>query len=138
MTLDAGDVIALSGPRQIIVELIGPRAEEVEDKELLDVPVTTADVLLMNPKLAGTNLGDASQDDWTRGLYLRSISRGGQEIPVAPGVILQRGDLLRIVGPEPVVEERPRRSAPSSLPAQVSILSSWDLRFSSAASLAFL
>ena len=104
MMLEAGDVIALSGPRQIIVELIGPRAEEVEDKELLDIPVTTADVLLMNPKLAGRNLGDASREDWTRGLYLRSMSRGGQEIPVAAGVVLQRGDLLRIVGPEPVVQ----------------------------------
>jgi putative transport protein len=104
MTLEAGDVIALSGPRQIIVELIGTRAEEIEDKELLDVPVTTADILLMNPKLAGKNLGDASKEDWTRGLYLRSVSRGGQEIPVAAGVVLQRGDLLRIVGPEPVVQ----------------------------------
>ena len=97
-------MIALSGPRQIIVEVIGPRAEEVEDKELLDVPVTAADVLLMNPKLAGTNLGDASREDWARGLYLRRLSRGGQEIPVAAGVVLQRGDLLRIVGPEPVVQ----------------------------------
>jgi putative transport protein len=103
-TLAAGDVIALSGPRQIMVEVIGPRAEEVEDKELLDVPVTIADVLLMNPKLAGTTLGDASQEDWTRGLYLRSVSRGGQEIPIAAGVVLERGDLLRIVGPEAVVQ----------------------------------
>jgi putative transport protein len=53
MTLEADDAIALSGPRQIIAELIGPRAEEIEDQELLDVPVTTADVLLMNPMLAG-------------------------------------------------------------------------------------
>src|SRR5262249_1740554 len=37
-------------------------------------------------------------------LYLRSVSRGGQDIPIAPGVILQRGDLLSIVGPEPVVQ----------------------------------
>jgi putative transport protein len=103
-TLGAGDVIALSGPRQIIVEQVGPRAEEVEDKDLLDIPVTTADVLLMNPKLAGTTLADVSREDWTRGLYLRSVSRGGQEIPVAAGVMLQRGDLLRIVGPEPVVQ----------------------------------
>jgi putative transport protein len=103
MTLEAGDVIALSGPRQIIVE-IGPRAEEVEDKEVLDIPVTTADVLLINPKLAGSDLEDAARESWTRGLYLRSISRGGQEIPVAAGVVLQRGDLLRIVGPEPVVQ----------------------------------
>ena len=56
-TIEAGDVIALSGPREIIVQEIGPRAEEIEDKELLDVPVTSADVLLMNSKLAGTKSG---------------------------------------------------------------------------------
>jgi putative transport protein len=105
MMLEPGDVIALSGPRQIIVELVGPRGEEVEDKELLDVPVTTADVLLMNPKLAGTDLGDASKADWTRGLYLRSLTRGGQEIPIAAGIVLQRGDMLRVVGPEAVVHK---------------------------------
>ena len=109
MTLEAQDVIALSGPRQIIVELVGPRAEEIEDQELLDVPVTTADVLLTSPKLAGTSLGEASMQDWTRGLYLRTLSRGGQELPVVAGVVLQRGDLLRIVGPEPVVQRAAER-----------------------------
>jgi putative transport protein len=58
----------------------------------------------MNPKLAGMTIADASRRDWTRGLYLRSVSRGGQDIPVAAGIVLQRGDLLRIVGPEPVVD----------------------------------
>src|SRR5262245_1781849 len=109
MTLEAQDLIALSGPRQIIVELVGPRAEEIEDQELLDVPVTTADVLLTSPKLAGTSLGEASMQDWTRGLYLRTLSRGGQELPVVAGVVLQRGDLLRIVGPEPVVQRAAER-----------------------------
>jgi len=104
LALAAGDVVALSGPRPVIVELVGPRAEEVEDKELLDVPLTSADVLLMNPQLAGTTLEDASREDWVRGLYLRALSRGGQQIPIAAGVALQRGDLLRIVGPEPVVQ----------------------------------
>jgi len=104
-TLEAGDVIALSGPREFIVEQIGSAAEEVEDRELLDVPVTSADVLLMNSKLAGRTLGDASTDDWARGLFLRWVRRGNQEIPVAAGIVLQRGDLLRIVGPEPVMEK---------------------------------
>jgi putative transport protein len=58
----------------------------------------------MNPKLAGSTLGVASTQDWTRGVYLRSVSRGGQEVPVAAGVVLQRGDVLRLVGPEPVVQ----------------------------------
>lgn len=104
MMLEPGDVIALSGPRRVIVELIGPRAEEIEDKELLDIPVITAEVLLTNAQLAGKNLVDASREDWTRGLYLRTLSRGGHEVPLAAGLELQRGDILRIVGPEPVVQ----------------------------------
>jgi putative transport protein len=103
MTLEGGDVIALFGPREVIVEL-GARAEEVEDKELLDIPITIADVRLMKPKLSGMNLGDVAREDWTREVYLRSVSRGGQEIPIAAGVALQRGDLLRIVGPEATVQ----------------------------------
>jgi putative transport protein len=102
--LSAGDVIALSAPRQIVVEWIGPRAEEIEDRELLDIPLISADIFLINPKLAGMSLQQASEQDWTRGLYLRSLSRGGQELPIAAGVVLQRGDLLRVVGPEAVVQ----------------------------------
>jgi len=106
--LESGDVIALSGPREVIVGWIGSRAEEVEDRELLDFALISADVFLMNAKLAGMNLQEASQFDWARGLYLRSLSRGGQELPIAPGLVLQRGDILRIVGPEPVVENAAR------------------------------
>jgi len=104
MRLAAGDILAISGPRQIIVELIGSRAEEVEDRELLDIPLIAADLFLINRKLAGLTLEDASHESWARGLYLRSLRRGDQETPVAAGVILQRGDLLRVVGPEDVVQ----------------------------------
>jgi len=36
---------------------------------------------------------------------LRSLRRGNQELPIAAGVVLQRGDMLRIVGPEPVIQK---------------------------------
>src|ERR1700761_1595576 len=52
MPLAVGDVLALSAPRQIIVDLVGQRAVEVEDRELLDIPLISADVFLINPKLA--------------------------------------------------------------------------------------
>ena len=103
--LHAGDVVALSGPRQTIVELIGPRAEEVEDKQLLDVPISAVDVLLMNRALAGRSLGDIGREDWTHGLYLRSLSRGGQDLPIAVGLVLERGDVLGLVGRELTVKE---------------------------------
>ncbi|MEH2485318.1 aspartate-alanine antiporter [Bradyrhizobium sp. AZCC 2230] len=102
--LAASDLVALSAPRQLVVEWIGPRAEEVEDMELLDIPLISVDVMLINPKLAGMTLEAASRESWARAVYLRSLSRGGQEIPVAAGIALQRGDLLRIVGPEPIVQ----------------------------------
>jgi putative transport protein len=35
---------------------------------------------------------------------LRSLHRGSQELPIAAGIVLQRGDKLRIVGPEPVIQ----------------------------------
>ena len=104
-SLAAGDVIALSAPRRIIVEWMGSRADEVEDRELLDIPLNAAEIFLINADLAGTSLMEASKQAWTRGLYLRSLSRGGQEIPIAPGIVLQRCDLLRVVGPERVVED---------------------------------
>jgi putative transport protein len=102
--LEAGDVVALSAPRQVIVELIGQRAEEVEDRELLDIPLTMADVFLIHRELAGSSLQQASDQSWARGLYLRALSRGGQQLPIVAGVVLERGDLLRIVGPEAVVQ----------------------------------
>jgi putative transport protein len=105
LTLQAGDVLALSGPRAVVVELVGPRGEEVEDKELLDIPLLAADILLMGPELAGRTLAEVSGQDWTRGLYLRSLGRGAQDIPIAAGTVLERGDLLRVVGPEPVVQK---------------------------------
>jgi putative transport protein len=103
-TLAASDIVALSAPRQVIVDLIGVRAKEVEDKELLDIPLISADVYLISSSLAGKTLQEASEERWARGLYLRSLSRGGEELPIAAGTVLQRGDLLRIVGSEAAVE----------------------------------
>jgi putative transport protein len=103
MVIAAGDVVAVSGPREALVAVLGPRAEEVEDRELLDVPILAADVLLTNRELAGRKLDDIAKEGWTRGLYLRAISRGGAAIPVGPGIRLERGDILRLVGPEATV-----------------------------------
>ena len=59
----------------------------------------------MSPKVGDKTLADLSAEEWARGLYLRSVSRGGQEVPIAGNLALQRGDLLRLVGPEPVVQK---------------------------------
>ncbi len=101
--ISAGDIVAVSGARETLVRVLGPRAEEIEDRELLDIPVATTEVLLSSRDLKGRSLADIAKLGWTRSLYLRGITRGGHDIPLAPGVIVERGDIVRVVGPETVV-----------------------------------
>lgn len=109
LVLQAGDIVAISGPRETLVDLLGKAHLEVEDRQLLDVPVSTVPVLLTNTDLAGRKLADIAYSEWTRHLYLRSITRGGQDIPVAPGIALELGDILQVVGPETVVSRAASR-----------------------------
>ena len=54
--IQAGDVVAIAGPREVLVELIGPRAAEVDDRELLAVPVEGVDILVTSKKADGETL----------------------------------------------------------------------------------
>jgi putative transport protein len=103
LLIQAGDVIAVSGRRETLVDVLDPRADEVEDRELLDIPVAAAEVLLTNRALAGRSIEDVAKEGWARSLYVPTITRGAQDIPLGPKVTLERGDVLRLIGPAPVV-----------------------------------
>ncbi len=110
LVIGAGDVVAVSGRRETLVEVLGARAGEIEDRELLDVPVSVVDVLVTSEDLAGRSIEDVAKENWTRSLYLRALTRGGQEIPLAPGISIERGDILRLVGPEAVVSRAAKQT----------------------------
>jgi len=103
--LKAGDLVAVSGRREVLVNVFG-QAEEIEDRELLDVPVEGVDVLLTNKTLDGRELIDVAKEPYTRGVYLNSIRRGSMavNIPVMPGTKLNRGDILRVAGSKANIE----------------------------------
>lgn len=109
LRIEAGDVVAVSGRREALVEIVDPRADEVEDRELLDIPVTAAQVLLTRREFTGRSLEDLGKEGWARSLYLPGITRGGQEIPLGPGVTLERGDILSLIGPQSVVVNAAKR-----------------------------
>ncbi|KAA2212836.1 aspartate-alanine antiporter-like transporter [Teichococcus oryzae] len=109
LVLHAGDVVALSGRREELIGMLGEKAEEVEDPVLLDIPLSVARVLLTSHDLVGRPLGELAFQESARGLYLRSVMRGGEAVPLAPGLTLENGDILHLVGPEPVVAGAARR-----------------------------
>ncbi len=98
--LQEGDVLAVSGARDVLVKLLGEGATEVEDRELLAMPVEGVDVLVSNKAIDGKTLASLAQMPEARGVFLRKITRGATatDIPILPSTTINRGDLLTIVG----------------------------------------
>ncbi|MGA1832747.1 aspartate-alanine antiporter [Rhizobium wenxiniae] len=96
----AGDILAVAGRREILVDLIGSVAEEINDQELLAVPAGGVDVFVTNKAVDGKTLAELASMPLARGVFLRKIVRGATatEIPILPNTQVQRGDILTIVG----------------------------------------
>jgi len=101
--LSAGDIVGLVGRHEALVEL-GQKivGTEVEDRELLSVPAEVLEVVLTNKDVAGKTVAELASSDaareFARGVFLRKVVRGGQELPLNPGLKLDRGDNLLLVG----------------------------------------
>ena len=99
--LQPGDVVAVSGPRTTLVEVLeapGSGLREVDDRELLELPSEVVDVVVTSRDIDGRTLGDLAGDEVSRGVFLRRITRAGNSLGVLPGTVVQRGDVLTIVG----------------------------------------
>jgi putative transport protein len=103
--IHAGDIVAVAGRRDVLVRLIGEQAEEVDDRELLAVPIEGVDVYVTNKEVDGKTLEELSRTTGARGVFLRKITRGAiaVEIPILPGTKINRGDILTLVGRTPDV-----------------------------------
>jgi putative transport protein len=98
--LQAGDEILLAGPSAVIVaaaSLIGP---EIEGEHVMrSVPGEVVDVLVTARDLHGLTLSDIVDrvGDTARGVFLRALTRRGQEVPVTPGTRIYVGDVMTLV-----------------------------------------
>ncbi|MGE5346209.1 MAG: aspartate-alanine antiporter [Acidithiobacillales bacterium] len=96
--LRRGDVLAVTARRHLHLSRKSSFGVEVEDRELLDYPITTADAVVTNRDVAEKTLEELAEAHG-RGIALLKLVRGGEEVPVSPGTVVNRGDLLRIAGP---------------------------------------
>src|ERR1700740_2483606 len=88
--IHAGDIVAVAGRRDVLVKLIGEQAEEVDDRELLAVPIEGVDVYVTSKEVDGKTLQKLATAPWARGVFLRKITRGAiaTEIPILPNTKL--------------------------------------------------
>jgi putative transport protein len=118
--LEEGDVVAVAGAREALVGVVNERvrlvasagarsglsnradegAIEVDDPELLSVPIEGVDVYVTNKEIDGKELIELASLPAFRGVFLRKIARGAvaTSIPILPSTKLFRGDIVTIVG----------------------------------------
>jgi putative transport protein len=117
--LRGGDVVAVAGTREAMLNIIGERVKmaaigsgresvvnmssipaEVDDPELLSVPVEGVDAYVTNKEVDGKTLSELAAQTGARGVFLRKITRGATatSIPILPNTKIYRGDILTLVG----------------------------------------
>jgi putative transport protein len=102
-----GQVLAIAGRREPMMQMDQAFGPEVDDRQLLDFPAEVVDVVIINKDLPGHTLKELAErenGERSRGIFLRRLTRAGIEMPFHPGTVLDRGDVLTIAGSHKNVE----------------------------------
>ena len=100
----ADDVVAVMARQEVHVERGSKAGPEVDDKSLLEIPIETLDVVVTHRSVIGKTLAELARSGAARGVFLQTLTRAGQEIPISPGTVIDRGDMMSLVGAKPMVE----------------------------------
>jgi len=104
--LETNDTVAIIGRTEVMIRALGASVKEVADPELLEIPVTGVDLYITSKRIAGRTLQEIVDDvEEARGVLLRGITRGGDEIPIGTNTVIERGDILQVTGSECAVEK---------------------------------
>ncbi len=99
--LQTGDEILVAGPTAAMVaagNIIGPEIHGESVMEAVTGEVT--DVVVSSREIHGRTLADIADriGDAARGVFLRELTRHGQEVPVTPNTIIYVGDVMTLIG----------------------------------------
>lgn len=98
LPLQSGDVLALGGRREALTEKMGLIGPEVADRVVLDIPLDRAEVLVTN-----SDVLKKTREEWRAlpgadQIQVVGLERGGVAIPVGTDTMLQRMDIVTVVG----------------------------------------
>ncbi len=101
--LEIGDEVLVAGDIGVMMAHALRFGPEIVDEELLATRTVSADVVVTNPEIAGHSLREIGMRRQA-GVVLVSIRRQRVELPIEPDLVLRRGDVLSVQGPEASVE----------------------------------
>lgn len=99
--VEAGDQILLAGPTAAIVAAEPMVGNEIEGEEIIrSVSGEVVEVVVSARNLHGRSLAEIvdTVGDAARGVFMRSLMRQGQEVPITPATRIYVGDIMTLVG----------------------------------------
>ncbi len=102
--LQPGDVVMFSGRRADLVTLLEADLKEADAPDLLSIPSEKLDVLITSKEVHNKTLQELSKLPMARGIYVSKLMRNMQDLPLLPGTVVHRGDILTIQGSKRHVE----------------------------------
>jgi putative transport protein len=116
-----GDHVAVSGRESVLIGPTNPlKDHEVSDREVLQVPVTTAVIQITSKDVHGRYMGDIGNHEAARGVFLLEWKRNGQPLPKTKTTEIMIGDHVTITGTKSAID---RASAYFGKPVRASITS---------------
>jgi aspartate-alanine antiporter len=98
--LQANDEILIAGPSAAIVPAAATIGPEIEGEHVMQaVPGEVLEVYITARELHGRTLAEIIErvGDQARGIFLRTLTRRGQDVPVSPGTRIYVGDVMTLV-----------------------------------------
>jgi putative transport protein len=96
--LAAGDTVAIAGRHEVLIENAPKFGFEVAAGGLAPGVAEVVDVIVTQKRFDGARLGELAELPEARGVFLRALQRSGVEVPIAPATVINRGDVLTLVG----------------------------------------
>jgi putative transport protein len=103
MVVAAGDVLVLYGHAATVLAVGTGVGGEVAAPELLDFPIEIVSVVVTHSAVCAQPISELRTLPETRGVTVRSLTRGGEAMPLMALSRLNRGDVVELVGPQTAV-----------------------------------
>ncbi len=108
--VQAGDIVVLAGRRQGLLpaaEIIGP---EVDVGEVVEMLGEVVDVCVLRPAVVGKKLRGigTTMTGESHGVFLLKITRQGRDLPLAVDTVINKCDIVKIVGVRSDIERAVR------------------------------
>jgi putative transport protein len=104
LSLSVGDHIVVSAGRAALTASEREIGAEIDEAELLSVPMKQSSLVVTSAAVMGKTLAELGTDRRVRGVYLQSLQRGTQLMPREPWTVIERGDILHVIGSPDDVE----------------------------------